>query len=340
MCSNFLNSSGAFRVANCSRSSGNQLSQVRLEKSGTTKERCSIQESWRKDKVPLHSNNGCSGQRRGVDNLFSSRLPKKRIMKKSFSLDINCGFDEPISLEDPGEWGGLTNKVLHLTHTTELLAELVSLLQELDEPLDGGAVIAELMPGLEDEYSSTVELSVEIFSAEELEPEPRKMIRQSIIEYMPDACACVLIVQRLCVENITRLPTSGNCPAVFLSARVQRNSVGRILKPSSNMVLQPRPIRPLSAQNDLALSHEFLQMKPASLPVNSHKLEQCLAQQSEAFGVSVITPEGGKCFLLARPNFPSALDKHFSNSGMKKQSLDVCYAICDQRLRAQLELLI
>jgi len=234
-----------------------------------------------------------------------------------------------LHLDGSSGWGpGHLRRALNLMHMKNLLEEVMHLLHELNDPLDG-AIVADIYIGEECETYSNVELSVEIYSEVELQPSLLLATRQEIIDNMPRTCSYVFILQRLKADSITSLPSSLSSCTAFVSGEVMR--AGQWEKWLEEEALQERPAWPSS------------QSEESSPPAVAPESRETESGDGDSYGVVVVSRNGGKCFLLAQHQRTEELTAGTKKKPQKEESahtVNVQYALYNQRLRAQLELLV
>eukprot|EP00241_Pyramimonas_parkeae_P007094 CAMPEP_0114231322 /NCGR_PEP_ID=MMETSP0058-20121206/3972_1 /TAXON_ID=36894 /ORGANISM="Pyramimonas parkeae, CCMP726" /LENGTH=306 /DNA_ID=CAMNT_0001342643 /DNA_START=365 /DNA_END=1285 /DNA_ORIENTATION=- len=296
-------------------------------------------------------------------SLLKSRLAKKCVTGTALRRDIRCRRHISPALPTRCAWfhedhmpleGGngesdfslrqRSHHVLHLSHLRDLVSEIVALLRDLSEPLGEGALVAEVFQGrAEDEIpfhgdcddplhtgrhdGEVVELSVELFTAEEIQDEPREKIRHSVIDEMAEGCSCVIILQRVEVQGLSCVPTALHDSTAFVDAVLPRDREPEHAYLGDNVLLH-------WPHRQEAPTARVMSIHSSSMPVRRQQT------MGSTYGVAVMARNGGKCFLLARHRdvelLPAFGEVHCD---MQASSLDLQYAVYSKETRNQLELL-
>ena len=284
--------------------------------------------------------------------------------------------------------------VEHLSHLRELVGELAALLAEQPAPLGGGALTAEVyvrgsdddddndddddeylvgvgaearrMDDVESLYEAyeadmdSVELSVELFDEQETADRAmRRAIRSAVIDEMPDACAGVIVMQRLRITAATAAPSSLHAaPCAFVCADLLRGGGdgdgdgggggagarghgGGSGGVSGELARQAADAFQRSG-NSGSPGVRGIRVLAAGLPAAAR--DGVGAATGEAFGVAVVTRHGPSCFLLAQdsghtPTAPMDESQQWAlGVPERRRPLALRYAAFSPHVQAALEL--
>ncbi|KAK3276176.1 hypothetical protein CYMTET_15735 [Cymbomonas tetramitiformis] len=223
-----------------------------------------------------------------------------------------------------------------IAYLGELLREALSIMvDELQEPLDG-ALVADCYSSQASIGAKNVELGLEVFTRGELANwETRANIHDSVVQHMALDVEMVMIVQRLRLSSVTSVHDP-----LFGSTAIVSGSVARQCEKQTDYRAQFEELRmdgllPRPTWTPLTDSAHWTLQKP--------KRFGC--EKGDAFGLTVIHPNGERLFLLARPeearHSPRAKTKG-SKTRLAQQepaALKVQFALFERHVRDSLELL-